>query len=212
MAGLQAPLSWYQVAAVALAAGFPPADAVIATSITEPESARIANNVQQGEPYATTGWGLWQITPGDSVPQYGINDALLDPLNNGKAAHYKWQQAGGFSPWTTYEHGLNQPYIRQAEIAVGQAAHLSVRQLDQLVSQIKVSGAAGGPQTAGVSDWSVLVRAGAAHVAGLTLTHAHARDALAKAKPVFKRPDVSPGLPGDILQQVARVRGDDDDS
>lgn len=130
---LQAPLSWAQVAALALAGGFPPGDAVIAVSITEPESARIANNVQQGQPYATTGWGLWQITPGDSEPQFGIDDAMLDGLNNARAAHAKWKAAGGFSPWTTYENGLNNPFMGLAKAAVEAVANLSAAQLQRLI-------------------------------------------------------------------------------
>lgn len=132
---MQAPLPWATVAAIALEAGFPPGDAVIAVSITEPESARIQDNVQAGQPYDTTGWGLWQITPGNSEPQFGTDDAMLIGLNNGRAAHAKWQGAGGFSPWTTYEHGLNTPYLPAAEQAVSAVSKLSLADLHRLVNE-----------------------------------------------------------------------------
>lgn len=131
---LQAPLSWTQVAALALDAGFTPAQAVIATSITQPESNRIQNIVQAGQPYATTGWGLWQITPGNSEPQFGIDDAMLIGLNNAHAAKAKFDGAGGFGPWTTWVNGLNQPYIGAAEQAVSAVTKLSLAQLNALVN------------------------------------------------------------------------------
>src|SRR5258708_2932857 len=137
---LQAPLSWAQVAALTLAGGFPPGDAVIAVSITEPESARIQDNVQQGQPYASTGWGLWQITPGNSEPQFGIDDAMLNGLNNARAAHAKFKGAGGFTPWTTWTHGLNNPYMPAAKAAVEVVANLSAASLQHLIDPALAGG------------------------------------------------------------------------
>lgn len=83
------------------------------SSITAPIAAAIAmaesggaNVIQQGQPYATTGWGLWQITPGNSEPQAGTDNQLLDPTVNAKAAVAKWKAAGeSFQPWTTFTSG-----------------------------------------------------------------------------------------------------------
>ena len=87
----------------------------IAQAITVPESGRRPGAVQAGQPYATTGWGLWQITPGNSEPQAGINQALLNPHNNAIAAVAKYRQAGNsFTPWTTYVNGLYRPYLLAA--------------------------------------------------------------------------------------------------
>ncbi len=147
-------LSWDQVAAVALAVGWSPAEAVIATSITEPESGRNASIIQQGQPYATTGWGLWQITPGNSVPQFGIDRQILKPLNNGRAAHYKWRGAGGWTPWTTWVNGLNRPYLGEAEQAVAHVAHLSKKQLEQLVKGLGGGSAGPAPQVTAAENWS----------------------------------------------------------
>lgn len=150
-------LTWEQVAAVALHAGFPPGDAVIAVAITEPESGRDATIVQAGQPYATTGWGLWQITPGNSVPRFGIDRQLLVASNNAGAAHYKWDAAGGFSPWTTYENGLDRPYRAAAEAAVQAVTHLSRRQLARLVAEADKGGTGTAGGETSVQDWSPYV-------------------------------------------------------
>jgi hypothetical protein len=85
-----------------------PAPAV-AAALTYYESSEEPGNIQLGEPYSTTGWGLWQLTPGDSVTAYGEDYQLLDPWNNAEAAVIKClnAQAGGetygcWTPWTTY--------------------------------------------------------------------------------------------------------------
>jgi len=105
-----------QVYSVAVQAGFRGNDAIIATAITKPESGANAAAIQAGQPYATTGWGLWQITPGDSVPSVGVNEALLNPLTNARAAYVKY--AGSrytFHPWTTYRDGAYQAWLGWAQ-------------------------------------------------------------------------------------------------
>jgi len=62
------------------------------------------------------GWGLWQITCGNSVPQYGIDFQILDPWNNAEAAVAKYEadvRAGlnGFDPWSTYTSGAYKRYL-----------------------------------------------------------------------------------------------------
>lgn len=163
-----------QIAAVARAAGFPAGPAVIAVAITHPEAGADSDAVQAGQPYSTTGWGLWQITPGDSEPQFGVNDALLVPLNNARAAHAKWEGAGGFSPWTTYENGLEEPFIPAAEAAVAAVYHMNARQLAQLVKQAGQGVAIGGPGVTAAMDWSAHVRASGKHLDGLA-AHLHHR-------------------------------------
>jgi hypothetical protein len=81
----------------------------VAAAITGAESGFNPRIVQQGQPYATTGWGLWQITPGNSVPSVGIDQQLLNGPTNARAAVAKYRAAGGFSPWTTFESGA---YLR----------------------------------------------------------------------------------------------------
>jgi hypothetical protein len=82
-----------------------------AEAITGAESSFEPGAIQAGQPYSTTGWGLWQITPGDSVPTYGEDYQLLDPWNNAEAAIYKYINAGGFFPWTTYDDGAYEKYL-----------------------------------------------------------------------------------------------------
>jgi hypothetical protein len=99
-----------------IAAGGPPGVAAIAAAITEPESGRDVTVVQAGEPYATTGWGLWQITPGNSEPQVGTDQQLLTGPTNARAAVAKYEQAGNsFRPWTTYVDGLYIPFLQAAQ-------------------------------------------------------------------------------------------------
>jgi hypothetical protein len=155
-----------QIAAVARAAGFPAGPAVYAVAITHPESDADSDAVQQGEPYAETGWGLWQITPGDSVPQFGIDNQLLVPISNARAAHAKWAAAGGFSPWTTYENGLEEPYLAAAQAAVARVYHMSAGQLASLVRQAGAGGTVGGPGISAAEDWSAQVRTSAKSLTG----------------------------------------------
>jgi hypothetical protein len=97
-------------------------DAQIAAAITGAESSFLPGNIQQGVDYCgagadRAGWGLWQITCGNSVPQYGSNFQLLDPWNNAEAAVNKCQadvQAGFncFAPWSTYTSGAYASYLQ----------------------------------------------------------------------------------------------------
>lgn len=116
--GNRTQLSWVDVYKVARQAGFSPAAAVIATAITQPEADRMPGIQQSGQPYSKTGWGLWQITPGNSVPSVGTDDQLLDPLTNARAAYAKYHAAGDtFRPWTTYTNGAYKAWIAAASAA-----------------------------------------------------------------------------------------------
>ena len=96
-------------------AGGPSSQAETAAAITGAESSFLPGIIQQGVDYCGSGsdeagWGLWQITCGNSVPAYGTNFQLLDPWNNAEAAVYKYDSAvdageDGFTPWTTYDDG-----------------------------------------------------------------------------------------------------------
>lgn len=109
-------LSAAQIFTIARIAGFPPGDAVIATAITMPESGANADAIQQGQPYSTTGWGLWQITPGNSVPSVAVDYGLLVPQNNADAAFIKYRGSGGtFRPWTTWTSGKYQAWLGWAQ-------------------------------------------------------------------------------------------------
>lgn len=202
-------LTYEQVAAVALKGGFPPGPAVVAVAITPCESGRNSTVVQAGQPYSTTGWGLWQITPGNSVPQFGIDDALLDPLNNAKAAHFKWAGAGGFSPWTTFEDGCYSANMAAAEAAVEAVTHMSARQLAAEVAAARKGGGAATGLGSGFMDWSPHVRRTKDHV------HTSARHWLGYGqgieglRPHLRRPAVRVPDPAGLVWHLSRRAPDD---
>ena len=102
-------------------AGGPSGVAETAAAITGAESSFLPGIIQQGVDYCgagadRAGWGLWQITCGNSVPAYGTNFQLLDPWNNAEAAVSKYHAdaaAGlnGFDPWSTYTSGAYKNYL-----------------------------------------------------------------------------------------------------
>lgn len=59
--------------------------------------------MQAGQPFATTGWGYWQITPGG--PQY------LDPMTNAREAVAKYNSQG-LNAWTTYTSGAYRQFLQ----------------------------------------------------------------------------------------------------
>ena len=89
-----------QVQAAWIKAGGPAGVAKTMAGIAMAESRDQPGIIQKGQPYSTTGWGLWQITPGNSEPQIGTDNALLNPVTNAKAALAKYQGAGNtLRPW-----------------------------------------------------------------------------------------------------------------
>ena len=97
-------VSYSQLEALWTAAGGPKGTANTAAAIAEAESGGGYDQMQQGQPFATTGWGYWQITPGG--PQY------YNPMTNAREAVSKYKAAGGFSPWTTYESGAYRGFLQ----------------------------------------------------------------------------------------------------
>jgi len=198
-------LTWLQVAAVALKSGFPPGPAAIATAITQPESGRNPAIIQQGMPYSQTGWGLWQITPGNSEPQYGIDNQLLDPLRNGGAAFAKWYNAGSFRPWTTFVSGAEQFYLPDAEAAVAAVTHMSVSQVDALVGSSRGGGHLADTVPTGVANWAPVVDASARTVASQAARVHNTAIAIAALRGPWRPPVPHPPAPGTILQPVRRL-------
>lgn len=96
-------------------AGGPPNVANTMAAIAMAESSGNAASVQKGQPYALTGWGLWQITPGNSAPSIGTDKQLLNPLTNARAAVAKYKM-GGLTQWATYTSGA---YLRFMPGAAG---------------------------------------------------------------------------------------------
>jgi hypothetical protein len=93
------------------AAGF--AEELLPTmdAIAGAESSWTIGCVQEGQPYRSTGWGTWQITPGNSEPAIGIDDQLLPLDTNARAAYAKWL-VQGLHAWSTYTSGKYKSYAR----------------------------------------------------------------------------------------------------
>lgn len=123
--------------------GGPAAVARVAGAIAMAES-NGSDIMQTGQDYAHTGWGRWQITPGNSEPQFGVDQALLIPINNAHAAVAKYVSAphGGnnFSPWTTFTSGKYKRYLGGNDGgilgAIGSAIGSAVSSVGDLLSSI----------------------------------------------------------------------------
>lgn len=83
-------LYFYQLTALWTGAGGNPSWAPLMAGIAYAESGGTPMSVQQTQPPETTGWGLWQITPGTKT--------LLTPQANARAAVTKWN-AQGLTAW-----------------------------------------------------------------------------------------------------------------
>lgn len=101
----------HQIYNALIAAGFPTDACKTMDAIAGAESSWKVGCIQAGQPYETTGWGTWQITPGNEVSFIGVDYQLLDLFTNARAAHFLWL-ARGFEPWTTYNNGVYKRYLR----------------------------------------------------------------------------------------------------
>ena len=102
-----------------IAAGGPPSVADIAAAITIPESSTEPGMIQYGcnGVYIGCGWGLWQITSGNTESEFGTNYQILDPWNNAEAAIAKYNGdiadgLPGFQPWRTWLDGAYLNYLQ----------------------------------------------------------------------------------------------------
>lgn len=144
-----------QIYTWAVQAGFSASDAVIATAITYPESGGYPGIVQSGEPYSRTGWGLWQITPGDSVPSVGVDNALLNGATNARAAYAKFKGSSStFRPWTTFQNGAYKKFLPQAQQGQSGAGNVTAG-IGGAVTGNAGAGI-GGPVNSGIASWASL--------------------------------------------------------
>lgn len=102
--------SYAQLEGFWINAGGPPSLAPAMAAVAMAESGG-GNVIQQGQPYSTTGWGLWQITPGNSESQCGTDAALLNPATNACAAVAKYNSQGT-GAWTTYTSGKYRGFLQ----------------------------------------------------------------------------------------------------
>ena len=104
------------------AAGVPAGWVPLVAAFAFAESGATPSEVQAGQPYATTGWGLWQITPGDSYPEIGTDDQLLTPALNARAAAAKFAAQGPTAwrndkTWTAWKAAGAEPEPSVADVA-----------------------------------------------------------------------------------------------
>jgi hypothetical protein len=181
-------------------AGGSSATAGIAAAIAMAESSG-ENVIQQGQPYATTGWGLWQITPGDSEPSIGTDNALLNPQTNAKAAVAKWKAAGeSFSPWTTFTSGKylsflqgNVPASNTGTTTTAASGGLPGFSFPSEITSFFSDSSAFVEKLMWLAMPSSWVRIGAFLIGiGLLLFAIHALVAAGEGAPIFKAPNVVP--------------------
>lgn len=202
-----AVLTHEQVAEALREAGFHAGAAVILTAIAPCESGDDDTIIQQGQPYDTTGWGLWQITPGDSVPSVAVNEGLLHPVANARAAYVKSNGGQTFTPWTTYVDGCYRQYLTVASSAVQAAYKLSAAELRRLVAELPTGPTAGQAPGGSAHDWSPQVKLTAGHYAAHGLHLAAYHDVLKHLTAKLVVPHVNVPDPGKILLPARRFHG-----
>lgn len=101
--------SYQQLVDAVNKAGFQSSVVDIMVAIAYAESGG-TNAIQKAQPYSTTGWGTWQITPGNSVPTVGVDLALLDLDTNAEAAFAKYRMQG-LRAWSTYNSGIYKKFL-----------------------------------------------------------------------------------------------------
>lgn len=115
-------LGYAEIEGYWIIAGGPASTAETAAAIAGAESSYYPGIIQQGVDYCgagpdKAGWGLWQITCGNSVPAFGTDFQLLDPWNNAEAGVAKYNASvaagyDGFRPWATYTSGAYRGYLQ----------------------------------------------------------------------------------------------------
>ena len=127
-------MNFQEIEGVWIKNGGTPGWAPLMAGIALAESAG-RNIKQKGKPYTKTGWGLWQITPGNSVPHVGENAQLLTPTRNAKAAIAKFKSQGitawltdrVYNQWIAAGHPLRpgpktvRKYLARAGVGLGTA-------------------------------------------------------------------------------------------
>lgn len=166
MARLQA----YQVAAAALAGGFPPGEVPAAVAVAKGES---SFDTDAANACCT---GLWQIhrrAHADKIAAAGGVDRLKDPVVNARIAYQIWRAAGGWctsgrvgscTPWQAY--GINNAGMSwKAKIAEGARAYAEVQHRQQSGESLQAMASTAGiplPDLGDVPGLGGLIDAGSA--------------------------------------------------
>lgn len=114
------PLGIPELLALAAGAGFTGPDVVTAVAIALAESAGIPNcynaEIKAGAAPGQGSYGLWQIYL-TAHPEFDPQQLLSSPSYNASAAFQVYQQAGSFTPWTTFKYGAYLGFVGQVQAA-----------------------------------------------------------------------------------------------
>lgn len=109
-------LSFTDLLKLAQNAGFTGQDAINAAAIAQAESGGDPNaynpETAAGTPQDKGSYGLWQIYLNVHPEFEGQN--LYDPSTNARAAFKVYSDAGGFTPWSTYNNGKYAVFLASA--------------------------------------------------------------------------------------------------
>ncbi len=112
LGGAGEKFTFAQLEALWINNGGPKALAPVAAAIALAESAGCSTALNPTDNNGTqSSFGLWQISNGTHNPPAAN---IYDPNVNAKLAVAKWHNAGGFSPWGTYNSGAYKQYLSGA--------------------------------------------------------------------------------------------------
>lgn len=112
LGGKGTKFSFAQLEALWINAGGSKATAPVAAAIALAESAGCSTALNPTDNGGTqSSFGLWQVSNGTHTPPA---PNIYDPVVNAKQAVAKWHNAGGFSPWGTYDSGAYKQYLSGA--------------------------------------------------------------------------------------------------
>lgn len=112
LGGAGEKFTFAQLEALWINNGGPKALAPVAAAIALAESAGCSTALNPTDNNGTqSSFGLWQISNGTHNPPAAN---VYDPNVNAKLAVAKWHNAGGFSPWGTYNSGAYKRYLSGA--------------------------------------------------------------------------------------------------
>ena len=101
--------SYAQLETLWINAGGPKALAPIAAAIGEAESGGNSDALNPNDNGGTqSSFGIWQISTGTHTPP---SPSWSNPAVNAQLAVGKWKDAGGFSPWGTYDSGAYKAFL-----------------------------------------------------------------------------------------------------
>ena len=112
LGGTGTKYTFAQLEALWINAGGSKATAPVAAAIALAESGGCSTALNPTDDNGTqSSFGLWQVSNGTHTPPAAN---IYDATVNAKQAVAKWSNAGGFSPWGTYDSGTYKQYLSGA--------------------------------------------------------------------------------------------------